>query len=581
MLPHPTSSGSESACSTEVAGKEREIKLPTRSRTPLWLCVLAVLGVGLPFAPGAAQATVTGTVVAWGCGLSDDFGQCSVPSGLSGVTAIAAGYSQSLALKGDGTVVAWGCFDGFDFGQCSVPGGLSGVTAIAAGSLQSLALKNDGTVVAWGCHFFDDGQCSVPGGLSDVTAIAAGDHQSLALKGDGTVVAWGCSSGPHAGECSVPGGLSGVTAIAAGEAHNLALEDNGTVVAWGCGGGPGFGQCSVPSGLSGVTAIAAGYAQSLALKGDGTVVAWGCSGPDYGQCSVPNGLSSVTAIAADDYSSLALKADGTVVSWGCGATDAPQCSVPSGLCAATGIAAGENVFLALAKVCQTISFGSLPGKTFGDPDFAVSASASSGLPVSFSASGSCAASAASVHITGAGSCSVTASQPGDAVHLAAADVSQSFAIAKAGQSITFRPLANKTYGAADFTVSGTASSGLPISFAGSGNCAVSTATVHLTGAGLCTVTASQPGDANYTAASDISNTFSIARAPCTVPNVVGKKSLSARLAIARKHCRTGKVSFAYSNRRKKGIVLAQSRRPGRVLPAGSMIALVVSRGHRR
>jgi alpha-tubulin suppressor-like RCC1 family protein len=52
-----------------------------------------------------------GTVVAWGCG-TDDLGQCSVPSGLSGVTAIAAGYYHSLAVRGDGTVVAWGCGDG-------------------------------------------------------------------------------------------------------------------------------------------------------------------------------------------------------------------------------------------------------------------------------------------------------------------------------------------------------------------------------------------------------------------------------------------------------------------------------------
>ena len=49
-------------------------------------------------------------MVAWGCGQGvPDFGQCNVPSGLSGVTAIAAGSYHSLALKGDGTVVAWGC----------------------------------------------------------------------------------------------------------------------------------------------------------------------------------------------------------------------------------------------------------------------------------------------------------------------------------------------------------------------------------------------------------------------------------------------------------------------------------------
>jgi hypothetical protein len=59
------------------------------------------------------------------------------------VTAIAAGSSHSLALKGNGTVVAWGCSSvafPSDFGQCSVPSGLSDVVAIAAGQVHSLAL---------------------------------------------------------------------------------------------------------------------------------------------------------------------------------------------------------------------------------------------------------------------------------------------------------------------------------------------------------------------------------------------------------------------------------------------------------
>ena len=87
--------------------------------------------------------------MAWGC--SADAGQCSVPSGLSGVTAVAAGFYHSLASKSNGTVVAFGCQGGYDFGQSSVPSGLSDVTAVAAGIGHSLALKGDGTVVAWGC----------------------------------------------------------------------------------------------------------------------------------------------------------------------------------------------------------------------------------------------------------------------------------------------------------------------------------------------------------------------------------------------------------------------------------------------
>src|SRR5437763_15289565 len=73
-------------------------------------------------------------------------------------------------------------------------------------------------------------------------------------------------------------------------------------------------------------------------------------------------------------------------------------------------------------------------------------------------------------------------------------------VTKANQTINFGALATKTYGGADFTVSATASSNLAVSFAASGNCTVTGNSVHLTGAGSCTITASQSGDANYNAA---------------------------------------------------------------------------------
>jgi hypothetical protein len=466
-----------------------------------------------------------------------------------------------------------------------VPGGLSGVTAIAANAYHSLALKNDGSVVAWGCGFpTDSGQCSVPGGLSGVTAIAAGAYHSLALKNDGTVVAWGCGAINNVGQCDVPGGLSGVTAIAAGFSHSLALKGDGSVVAWGCGVPSGnYGQCSVPVGLSGVTAVAASHYDSLAVKNDGTVVAWGCGAGslDFGQCGVPGGLTGVTAIAAGEAHSLALKGDGTVVAWGCGAADLGQCSVPSGLCHATAISAAFVQSLALAQLCQTIAFGPLANKTYGAPDFTVSATASSALPVSFAASGNCTLSGATVHLTGAGSCTVTASQPGDADYNPAQDVSRTFAIAKASQTIIFRRLANKTYGTPDFSIRARASSGLAVSFAASGKCTVSGARVHLRGVGSCRITASQAGNANYNPAPDVSRTFSIAPTRCRVPKVVGKQVASAKRTIAKSHCRTGKVGHAYSRKRKKGIVISQSRRPGRVLPARSKINLIVSLGRRR
>jgi IPT/TIG domain/Regulator of chromosome condensation (RCC1) repeat len=325
----------------------------TRARPLLRLCVLAALGALLLFPAGAAPATVSGKVVAWGCGSFANAGQCSVPGSLTGVTAVSAGAFHSLALLSDGTVAAWGCiFD--NVGQCSVPNGLSNVVAVAAGGYHSLALKSNGTVVAWGCGF-DWGQCDVPSDLSGVTAIAAGSAHSLALKSDGTVVAWGCQGTSDDGQCDVPSDLSGATAIAAGGGHSLAVKSDGTVVAWGCGGGYSWGQCSVPNGLSGVVAVAASSISSLALKSDGTVVGWGCGAGDAGQCAPPAGLTGVTAIAAGDSHSLARKSDGTVVAWGCGNTDYGQCSVPSGLSGAIAIAAAFGHSLAVRAPAPKIS----------------------------------------------------------------------------------------------------------------------------------------------------------------------------------------------------------------------------------
>jgi hypothetical protein len=88
---------------------------------------------------------------------------------------------------------------------------------------------------------------------------------------------------------------------------------------------------------------------------------------------------------------------------------------------------------------------------------------------------------------------------------------------KANQTITFGALSNKTYGDAPFLVSATASSSLAVSFAATGNCTMLGSTVTLTGAGSCTVTASQGGDANYVAAVDVLQTFSIGNASQTIP----------------------------------------------------------------
>src|SRR4030095_9306883 len=135
-----------------------------------------------------------------------------------------------------------------------------------------------------------------------------------------------------------------------------------------------------------------------------------------------------------------------------------------------------------------ISFGAINDQTFGNADFGINATSSSGLTVNLAVtSGPCTLDAipppANVHINGAGTCTITASQSGNGNYNPATDKSRSFNIAKANQTITFNALPDKTFGDADFTVSATGGgSGNPITFSASGKCTVSGNTVHITGA---------------------------------------------------------------------------------------------------
>jgi len=86
--------------------------------------------------------------------------------------------------------------------------------------------------------------------------------------------------------------------------------------------------------------------------------------------------------------------------------------------------------VAARKASQRIDFPPLPPKVFGARDIAVLALATSDLPVSLAASGSCTISGVVLHLTGPGSCTVAATQPGNANYEAAAPVSRTFAITR-------------------------------------------------------------------------------------------------------------------------------------------------------
>jgi hypothetical protein len=88
----------------------------------------------------------------------------------------------------------------------------------------------------------------------------------------------------------------------------------------------------------------------------------------------------------------------------------------------------DSAVLTIVKADQAITFAALSDKHKDDEDFSVSATAESGLPVTFSSAGNCSVQNSTVHLVSAGACAITASQSGNANYNMASDVVHLFAI---------------------------------------------------------------------------------------------------------------------------------------------------------
>ncbi|MFF5225922.1 MBG domain-containing protein [Dactylosporangium sp. NPDC000521] len=149
--------------------------------------------------------------------------------------------------------------------------------------------------------------------------------------------------------------------------------------------------------------------------------------------------------------------------------------------------------LTVAKAPQTVDFAVLDAATFGDAPRPLRATASSALPVRFTATGGCEVREGRLAFVRGGGCAVTAHQDGDANRLAAPAVVRSVEVARAVQAVTLTAPRRLTVGGAAGAVTATSTAGLPVQITVAGPCALSTglAPVHT---GTCTVTAAQPGD---------------------------------------------------------------------------------------
>ncbi len=173
--------------------------------------------------------------------------------------------------------------------------------------------------------------------------------------------------------------------------------------------------------------------------------------------------------------------------------------------AATQVTIQFNV----AKTPQTIAFPAIPVHLATDAPFTLAATATSGLPITYTASGPVIISGNKVTITGAGSVKITASQDGTTTIAKALSVAKSFRVDKAPQAITFPAIAAHKVGDV-FTLAVTSNSGLPVTLSiASGPATISGNKVTVTGKGNVKIKAVQAGNTKYEPAPSVLSGFAV------------------------------------------------------------------------
>jgi hypothetical protein len=190
-----------------------------------------------------------------------------------------------------------------------------------------------------------------------------------------------------------------------------------------------------------------------------------------------------------------------------------------------------KVVITVKKLNQTLTFPVIADQPYGAV-FNTGASATSGLPVTYTSTGPVKISGNTVTITGLGPISIRAHQNGNASYNAAATILRSFTAVQAPQTLTFPAIATQVYGAT-FNTGASASSGLPVYYTTAGPVKITGNTVTITGVGTASIRVHQDGNANYLAAPTVLRSFTINPAPQTItfPAIGNQTSTSGPITL--------------------------------------------------
>jgi hypothetical protein len=246
---------------------------------------------------------------------------------------------------------------------------------------------------------------------------------------------------------------------------------------------------------------------------------------------------AMPTVGGATYTVTATATSGLAVTFTIDASASTVCSIAgstvsfigNGTCVINANQAGDANYYAAPQVqqsfavksAQTITFTSTPPSPalVSGPNYTVTATASSSLPVTFtidaSSSTVCTIAGSTVSFIGAGTCVINANQAGDANYYAAPQVSQSVTVVKQDQTITFTstPPALATIGGPTYTVTATATSGLPVTItidaSAASVCTISGSTVSFIAGGTCVINANQAGNTTYNPAPQVQQSFPV------------------------------------------------------------------------
>jgi hypothetical protein len=244
---------------------------------------------------------------------------------------------------------------------------------------------------------------------------------------------------------------------------------------------------------------------------------------DNGSCSSPSaGTETVTLSGGDVPASSATPA-----------LDAGSYSYQAAYSGDSNYAGrtGDCESFTVAKAPQAVAFTSTPPSpaVFGGSYAPTATGGASGIPVRFSIDaasdpGACSLNPAgtTVSFTGTGTCIIDANQAGDTNYDPAAQQQQPFTITKASQAVAFTstPPNAAVFGGTYAPTATGGASGNPVLFSidassDAGVCSLNAAgtTVSFTGAGTCVIDANQAGDADYDAAAQQEQSFTVEGLP--------------------------------------------------------------------